>query len=32
MLLGDEGLGNSIVSLNENAKFIFRYQKSVAKS
>ena len=28
----DKGLGNSIVSLNENAKFIFRYQKSVAKS
>ena len=27
-----KGLGNSIVSLNENAKFIFRYQKSVAKS
>ena len=28
----NKGLGNSIVSLNENAKFIFRYQKSVAKS
>ena len=32
LAIPDEVLGNSIMSLNENVKSFFRYQKSVAKS